>query len=296
MQARTILITGGGRGLGRATAENLARQGHRVLLTVRDAGAGERARRDIRAAVAGADVKALLADMASLTSVRALADGLEHDGVVLDVLFNNAGIMQQSKTRRLSVDGFEETLAVNTLAPFVLVERLLPALSRAKAGRVVNVTSRLHLPGSRGVPVDYDFDDPNLERGYDPDRAYKNSKLAILWVTYELARRLKAQDSRVTANAVCPGFVPTTAAASVTGFTHFLLSKVLVHLPFARSVEEATDSFTFMALDPSLEGVSGAFYGEKQRLRSSPQSYDQDQAKRFCDWAQGVTGIASWPV
>ena len=76
---------------------------------------------------------------------------------------------------------------------------------------MITVCSRLHLPGSRGGPVDFDFDDPQLERGYHPDRAYKNSKLAALWFTYELQRRLGQPP--ITANAVCPGFVPATAAA-----------------------------------------------------------------------------------
>ena len=124
-------------------------------------------------------------------------------------------VMQTSPTRRLSGDGFEETLAVNVLAPFLLTGLLLPALERAPSARVVTVSSRLRLPGSRGEPVDFDFEDPQLEHGYDPDRAYKNSKLAALWFTYELQRRLAPRP--ITSNAVCPGFVPATAAASTRG-------------------------------------------------------------------------------
>ena len=85
----------------------------------------------------------------------------------------------------------------------------------ASSARIVTVSSRLHLPGSRGRPVDFDFDDPQLVRGYHPDRAYKNSKLAVLWFTYELQRRLAGR--KITANAVCPGFVPTTATIRSTG-------------------------------------------------------------------------------
>src|SRR5664280_1576820 len=121
--------------------------------------------------------------------------------------------MQSSKNRRVTVDGYEETLAVNVLAPFLLTALLQPALARSESARVVAVSSRLHLLGSRGEPVD--FDDPQLQRGYNPDRAYKSPKLAVLWFTYELQARLALRP--ITANAVCPGFVPTTAAASTRG-------------------------------------------------------------------------------
>jgi len=182
--------------------------------------------------------------------------------------------MQTSKNRRVTIDGYVETLAVIVLAPFLLTALLQPALARSESARVVAVSSRLHLPGSRGESVDFDFDDPQLERGYNPDRAYKNSELAVLWFTYELQRRLAL--GPVTANAVCPGFVPTTAAASTTGFMRLVMSYVMPHMPFAASVDEATDGLVFMAVDPSLEGVGGKFFGERHPIESSPQSLDAD--------------------
>src|SRR5581483_1975486 len=100
------------------------------------------------------------------------------------------------------------------------------------------------------------------ERGYNPDRAYKNSKLALLWFTYELQRRLG--QGAVTVNAVCPGFVPLTAVeSSRKPFERWLMRRVLVHMPFAKSVDAATDSLVFMATDPSLAGTGGRFFGEK---------------------------------
>jgi NAD(P)-dependent dehydrogenase (short-subunit alcohol dehydrogenase family) len=248
---------------------------------------------EIRAELPDAQVEARRLDLASLSDVRAFAQGWLAQDMSLDVLFHIAGVMQQSPLRRTTIDGFEETLAVNVLSPLLLTELLLPALQRSAAARVIAVSSRLHLPGSRGVPVDFDSSDPNLERGYHPERAYKNSKLALLWVVYELARRLGG--TRVTANAVCPGFVPETAAQSVHGFQRFLLKYLLVHMPFAVSVERATDSFAFMAADPSLEGVSGKFYGEQRPLASSPESYDAAKALSFWNWAHAATGAPMLP-
>ena len=136
--------------------------------------------------------------------------------------------------------------------------------------------------------MDFDVDDPQLEHGYDPDRAYKNSKLAVLWFTYELQRRLPAG---LTVNAVCPGFVPATAAASTSGLQHWLLLHVLPHLSFATSVDAATDALVFVAVDPSLDGVGGAFFGERHPIQSSPESHDTALARRFWDMASRLTGL-----
>ena len=178
---------------------------------------------------------------------------------------------------------------MNTVAPFLLTRLLLPLLERSAPARIVTVSSRLHLPGSRGAPVDFDFGDPQLEHDYDPDRAYKNSKLAVLWFTYELQRRLP---EGLTANAVCPGFVPTTAAASTSGVQHWFMAHVLPHMPFATSVDAATDSLVFMAVDAALDGVGGKFFGERHEIESSPESHDVEKARRFWDLATRLTGLS----
>ena len=285
----TILLTGGGRGLGRVTAGKLAASGHRVLLAARTDAAAEAAAARIRSTHPGAAVEARAVDLSSLAAVREFAVREADRGEPLDVLFHIAGVMQTSPVRRLTVDGLEETLAVNVLAPFLLTNLLIPSLERSSAARVIVVSSRLHLPGSRGVPVAFDFDDPQLERGYHPERAYKNSKLAALWFTYELQRRLPPR--HVTANAVCPGFVPATVAASTHGAMRFAMRHVLPRMPFATSVDAATDSFVFMATDPSIEGVGGRFFGERHPIESSPEARDPELARRFWHLAADLTGL-----
>lgn len=288
----TILITGAGRGLARVTAEKLAAAGHEVALHARRRDAAEAAAGAIRGAHPGARLTTHAADLSTMAGVRTLAADVLQAHERLDAVLNVAGVMQQSETRRLTADGLEETLAVNALAPYLLTGLLLPALERSPEGRVVNVTSRLHLPDSRGPSVDFDFDDPMLSRGYQPDRAYKNSKLAVLWVTYEQARRLPPRT--VTANAVCPGFVPMTASDSAHGIKRVFMRTLLPRMPFAVSVDAATDSLAFMATDPSLDGVSGAFYGEMHPIESSPESHDAEKAARFWALAEALTGFA-WP-
>ncbi len=286
------MITGGGRGLGRATAAKLASLGHRVVLTARTAFAARRAVEQVRAQTPSAQVEGRALDLSSLEQVRTFADRLSGEGFPIDVLFNCAAVMQRSEARLTTVDGFEQTLAVNVLAPFLLTHGLMPALRRSREARVVNVSSRLHLPGSRGKPVDFDFGDPNLVHGYGPERAYKNSKLAMLWFTYELQRRLGL--SPVTANAVCPGFVPMTASSGSVGVERWLMRHVLEHLPFASTVDQAVESFVFMALDPSLAHTGGQFYADEKPIASSPESYDEVKAKRFWDSAVSATGSGEW--
>ncbi len=289
---KTVLVTGGGRGLGRFVSEALVRDGHRVVMTVRDSQAGERACAEIRAAMPSASIEAHRLDLASFADIRRFGSELPATQR-FDVLFHVAGVMQQSRTRRLTGDGVEETLAVNALAPFLLTHELEPRLGTGpRVPRVICVSSRLHLPGSRGPSVDFDFDDPSLERGYDPDRAYKNSKLGLLWFTYELARRFPPP--RLTAHGICPGFVPTTAAASTRGATRLLLRYVLPLMPFATSVADAVESLRFIAVDPSLDVTTGDFWADGKPVDSSPQSRDTADARRFWAFAERVTGTGPW--
>ena len=282
----TVLVTGGGRGLGRVTAGKLAAGGHRVLLVARTEASAQPAVDAIRRDHPGADVEPRWVDLSSMEAIRNFA-AVEADGTI-DVLFHVAGVMQTNPVRQGTVDGFEETLAVNALAPYLLTGLLMPALERSASPRVISVSSRLHLPDSRGEPVDFDFDDPQLQHGYNPDRAYKNSKLAVLWFTYELQRRVPS----ITADAVCPGFVPSTAAASTSGVMHFVMEHLMPHMPFATTVEDATDSFVFMATDPSIEGDGGKFYGEQHEIESSPESHDTERARRFWELAGELTGFS----
>jgi len=235
-----VLVTGGNRGLGRAAAEKLARRGCAVTLTARDLAKGRAAAEEIAAAVPGAEVEALELDLASRASIRRFGEAFEARGGALSVLLNSAGVMQQSKTRRTTIDGFEETLGTNVLGPFLLTKLLLPSLRRAPSARVVNVSSSLHMPGSRGPEVRFDFDDPQLERAYDPD-------------------------------------------------------VVLPLMPFASSVEQATDTFAYACLDPALEGVRGKFIRESKITPSSPESNDAAKQRRFWALACEMLGEPDWP-
>jgi NAD(P)-dependent dehydrogenase (short-subunit alcohol dehydrogenase family) len=287
---KTILVTGGGRGLAKGVSLSLAAAGHRVVLTARNPAAGAATVAEAKAHRPDARIECLPLDLASFAAVKAFPALLPGE-VTFDTVMHVAGIMQQSPTRRLTADGVEETLAVNALAPFLLTKGLWPAL--APGARVVCVSSRLHLPDSRGAPVHFDFDDPSLAQGYQPDRAYKNSKLAVLWFAYELSRRVPKE--RLTVHGVCPGFVPETASASTTGAMRFVMAHVMPHMPFATRLADAIDALCFTAVDPALDATTGDFWAERKPFPSSPQSHSVEDARRFWAWAEQVTGSGPWP-
>src|SRR4051794_238977 len=180
IEETTVLITGATDGLGRGVARDLASRGARVLLHGRS-----REKLDELSAELGG-VPTFQADLASLEEVRRLAAEVEQSTDALHVLINNAGIgggAPDGATRQESKDGHELRLAVNHLAGFLLMLRLLPLLRRSKPARVVFVASLGQAP--------MDFDDPMLERGYSGSRAYGQSKLAQITTGFEVADPLQ---------------------------------------------------------------------------------------------------------
>src|SRR3954470_22201525 len=198
MAGRTVLVTGGTHGIGRATAAGLAARGARVAITGRDAGRADAAAADIRAA-GGPPVEVFVADMSGQAEVRRLAADVLKALPRIDVLVNNVGGFWN--TRHVTTDGLERTFALNPLAPFLLTHLLVDRLIESAPARVVTVSSDAQRMGR------IDFDDLQGERSWSGQRAYNQSKLANVLFTYELARRLRG--TGVTATVLHPGIVRT---------------------------------------------------------------------------------------
>ena len=183
MTGKTVLVTGGTSGIGKATALGLAAMGAQVVITGRDRGRTEDSAGEIRAA-GGGQVDVFVGDLSSQSEVRRLAAEVLQRYPHLDVLINNVG--GYWNTRHVTADGLERTFALNHLAPFLLTNLLLDRLSQSAPSRVVTVSSNAQALGR------IDFDDLQGERSYSGSRAYDQSKLANVLFTYELARRLHA--------------------------------------------------------------------------------------------------------
>jgi retinol dehydrogenase 14 len=144
MSGRTVLVTGGTGGIGRATAIGLATMGAQVAITGRDRGRTEDAAREIHA-TGGGQVYAFVADLSSQAEVRQLAEEVLRTLSRIDVLINNVG--GYWNTRHLTADGLERTFALNHLAPFLLTGLLLDRLKQSGQARVVTVSSNAHAMG-----------------------------------------------------------------------------------------------------------------------------------------------------
>jgi retinol dehydrogenase-12 len=286
-QPRIALITGGNSGIGFATVRKLAAKGFHVIMASRNQQTSAQAIARIQAGQPNASVESIPLDLASFASIRQCAATFQAQGLPLHVLINNAGGAIHSKQAQFTVDGFELTFGTNHLGHFLLTNLLLDDLKRSAPARVITVSSQLHIPGyGGGPPPDFDYDNLRGEKYYNATIFYRNSKLANMWFTYELQRRLVG--TGVTSNAVCPGFVPEAIGDRRTSpLDRLLYRKILPHMPFARTLDQASASYLMAALDPRWESVGGKFIVDGKERRSSDESYDEAKARRLWEasWA-----------
>jgi retinol dehydrogenase 14 len=280
MAGRTVLVTGGSAGIGRATALGLAALGAHVAITGRDTDRIEGAADEIRAA-AGGQVDMFVADLSSQADVRRLADEVLQRLARIDVLVNNVG--GYWNTRHVTADGLERTFALNHLAPFLLTNLLLDRLKQSAPARVVTVSSRAHVEGR------IDFDDLQGERSYSGARAYNQSKLANVLFTYELASRLQA--SAVTANALHPGVVSTSFGAEDPGRVQRLFVPLM--RPFMKTPAKGAATSVQLASAPDLDQVTGRYFANSKPKRSSKHSYDQATATRLWQVSADLVGLTA---
>lgn len=200
MTGKTVVITGANTGIGKETALDLAKRKAKVILACRDIEKGKKAVSDIINESGNPNVVFRLLDLASLDSVRIFASELLAEEPTIDVLINNAGVMQCPHWK--TVDGYEMQFGVNHLGHFLLTNLLLERLKQASAARIVVVSSRAY-EWINGIK----FDDINSDNTYNPREAYAQSKLANILFTRALARRL--QGSSVIVNCLHPGVIRT---------------------------------------------------------------------------------------
>ena len=248
---RTVVITGTTHGIGRVTALELARAGWRLVMLVRDTGAGARVRQEIVAAVAGARVEVVDCDLASLDSVRRAAARVAAAVPVIHCLINNAGMV--SMHHRASADGFELVFATNHLGPFLLTELLRDRV--ALRGRIINVASRVHFKGSLDLG-EVPFSSP---RRFRPLAAYARSKLANVLHTFALARRLAERG--IAVNCLHPGVVRTNLLPR-----WLRLIKPVVSPHMLDEVQGARTTL-HLALDDGAGNLHGAYVDADQTVR-----------------------------
>src|SRR5829696_7949288 len=248
MGEKICLITGATSGIGKATAMGLANMGASVVMVGRDQGKGEAVMAEIKEKCTNASVDLMLADLSSQEEIRRLAGEFKEAYPRLDVLINNAGLFRSK--RITTAEGLETTFAVNHLAYFLLTKLLLDVLKASASSRIVNVSSGDHNNGA------IDFDDLQGEKGYKGAKAYSQSKLADVLVTYELARRLEG--TGITANCLHPGAgVRTNFGSGVSGVFGLIVRALR---PFMISPEKGAETSIYLASSPEVEGLSGRYF------------------------------------
>ena len=266
---KTALITGATDGVGRVVARQLGKQGWRVLAHGRNRERGDALVREIEQA--GGSASLLVADLASLAEVRQLAAAVSKATDRLELLVNNAGIgtTGHAPGRLTSKDGHELRFAVNYLAGFLLTYLLMPLLKAGTPSRIVNVASA----GQQAI----DFDDVMLTRRYSGADAYRQSKLAQIMFTVDLAEELKG--SGVIANALHPSTYMNTTMVRQSGVT-----------PVSK-VETGAEAILQLAVSPKLEGRSGLYFNVMSEARANPQAYDARARRQLRELSLKLTGL-----
>jgi NAD(P)-dependent dehydrogenase (short-subunit alcohol dehydrogenase family) len=263
LAGRVAVITGANGGLGFETARALARKGATVVLAVRDAENGARARDAILAETPGATLGIAGLDVSSLASVREAAAAIVAAHPRLDILVNNAGVM--GIPYHESADGHELQLATSHLGHFALTALLMPAILRSDRGRIVSVTSLGRLLGLPLDPADL-----SMRRRYNPWLAYGRAKLAVVQFTVALDRRLVASRAPVRALAADPGFSRTDlqarSAREAGGISQRLAARMVGW--FGSSPATGAQPQVRCATDPAACG--GCLYGLRFAVTGSP--------------------------
>jgi NAD(P)-dependent dehydrogenase (short-subunit alcohol dehydrogenase family) len=281
MKGKICIVTGSNSGIGKETALALAKMGASVVMAIRSRERGEKARAEMVKETGNEAVHVMICDMSSMGSVRQFGREFKNTYLRLDVLVNNAGVFPSK--RQTTVDGFEQTLAVNYLAPFLLTHELLPLLKSSIPSRIVNVSSGLASSGKIA------FDDLQCEKRYGGMKAYASSKLMLTMHTYELATRLKG--SGITANVVEPGFVATNLGRNSSSLLLSLGYKMM--RPFQVSAKKGAETSVYLASAPEVEDATGKCFAKMQKKETVPISYDQQLQRRLWGETVQLLGLTS---
>lgn len=245
---------------------------------------GNAAAKKIREDYKDADVRVMELDLANLESVRNFADQFMLDYSRLDLLINNAGVMipPYSKT----ADGFELQFGTNHLGHFALTGLLIDVINDTKDSRIVTVSSGAHQYGK------LDFHDLNWQkRKYKAWIAYGDSKIANLYFTYELDRKLKEKNNGTLAAASHPGWTATELQRH-SGLFSFL------NRFFAQGIAMGALPTLYAAIGPDVN--SGDYFGPSgfkemkgypKKVESNELSHDKDIAKRLWQVSEELTGV-----
>jgi NAD(P)-dependent dehydrogenase (short-subunit alcohol dehydrogenase family) len=279
MAGKVIIVTGSNSGIGKETALALAEIGATVVMVVRSQQKGQKALDEIITKTGNVSVDLKVCDMASMASIRRFVSEFKKKYERLDVLINNAGA--EFVKRQVTSEGFEQTFAVDYLAPFLLTNELLDLLKASAPSRIINVSSGLAKNGK------VNFDDLQNKNSYKGMKAYSNAKLMLMMFTYELSRRLHG--TGVTANVVMPGFVATNLGKNSGSFSSAVMFTLV--RPMQISAKKGSETSVYLASSDEVKEVTGKCFAKKREVETFPASYDIEAQHRLWNETIQLLGL-----
>ena len=281
MAGRVCVVTGSNSGIGKETALALATLGATVVMVARNQDRGQKTLEEIISKTGNRSVSLMLCDMSSMASIRSFVAEIKKKHSQLNVLINNAGA--EFAKRQITPERFEQTFAVNYLAPFLLTYELLDLLKASAPSRIINVSSGLAKNGK------IDFDDLQNQKNYKGMQAYSNSKLMLMMFSYALSRRLSG--TGVTVNVLMPGFVATNLGKN-SGSLKSALMFAMVR-PMQISAKKGAETSVYLASADEVKEISGKCFAKKKQAETCPVSYDQEIQERL--WNKTIRLLSLQP-
>ncbi len=276
---KNCLVTGSTSGIGFIAAKELALNGWHMILHARNKEKAEQTKQQIIQETGNQNVDILLADMSSLDQVKKAASELKESLDHLDILINNAGLILGSE-RQLSEDGYEQTIAINHLAPFLFTAELFDLLEKSNEARIINVASEAYRAAAP------DFQDFNMEQSYSGWKAYGNSKLYNIMFTEELAERAKSY-SNILAYSMHPGTVATNFSQSAGGLTSLVFKLIR---PFISTPEQGAETIIYLATEEHIPAYSGAYFINKKPAKVNHKFFTLENNRRLWEMSEQLVG------
>jgi len=272
IEEQTLFFTGGTSGIGMLAVTDLAAKGARIIVACRSEAKGEalRAYYEEKFPNGKGRIETVQCDLASFASIASACSEIKSKYDTLDVIFHNAGIMNFN--RKTTVDGIEETLQVNLLAPVLISHLLVGLIDQSPAARLIFTSSGLH----QGA---IDFDDLEFEkRKFSSFKVYRQSKLGVILLCRLLAKQLA--DQNIGVYNVHPGVLRTDLGRDAGWFSRFVFRMM------GKPPELGARKLVYMVETPKDKLVSGEYYADRVVTKITNESYDLDVASKLLETAK----------
>jgi len=268
MSNKLCVITGANSGIGFETAKALAKKGAFIVMVCRNDDKAMAAKSSIQNEIEGAGVDIILCDFSIQKEIHKAANQIKSRYNKIDILINNHGFI--AKERWETVDGLEATFAVNHIGYFLFTNLLIEYIKSAGNARIINVASDAHRYGN------FEPENLQLESGFNPMKAYGNSKLFNILFTKELASRVR--DTDVTVNCLHPGVVRSNFSENLN-----LPMKLFwtIGKPFMVSAKKGAETSIYLAGSDEVKNVNGAYFKNKKAIAPRKKARDMDAAKQL---------------